>query len=201
MAISTYTELQTAIGNWTDRTDLALRFPEYIALFEAQVNRKLRVRPMNVGAQLTPSGGLADLPTDYLSWNRLTWNGSPRRDLEYVRSDYFWRNYSTDRSDIPTIFTIRGDEIQINSTDTTNLVLYYSQKVPALSVSAPTNWLLDSHPDAYLYGSLVQLAAATSDMEQGLAWNALAEKAINEIWSLDFAQHGVLTQRQLGPNP
>ena len=31
------------------------------------------------------------------------------------------------------------------------------QKIPALADNA-TNWLLDAHPDAYLYGSLMQSA-------------------------------------------
>jgi hypothetical protein len=39
--------------------------------------------------------------------------------------------------------------------------MLYSQKVPALSDSATTNWLLTSHPDAYLFGTLTMSATLT----------------------------------------
>lgn len=34
MAISNYTELQTAVANWLDRDDLSARIPEFIGLCE-----------------------------------------------------------------------------------------------------------------------------------------------------------------------
>ncbi len=46
MSISTYAELQTAVGNWLNRADLTARIPEFIELFEARVKRDLRVRQM-----------------------------------------------------------------------------------------------------------------------------------------------------------
>ena len=41
MAISTFTELKTAVDNWLARTDLAGRAPEFIALAEARMNREI----------------------------------------------------------------------------------------------------------------------------------------------------------------
>ena len=41
MAISTYTELQTAVANWLDRDDMSARIPEFISLTEARFNRIL----------------------------------------------------------------------------------------------------------------------------------------------------------------
>jgi len=38
MAISTFTELKTAVDNWLARTDLAGRAPEFIALAEARMS-------------------------------------------------------------------------------------------------------------------------------------------------------------------
>lgn len=201
MAISTYAELQTALGNWTDRTDLALRFPEYIALFEAHVNRRLRVRPQHTTSTITISSGSGTLPTDYLEWKRVTWQGTPTRELDYVTPSYLAAVNSSSVSANPLYFTIEGETIKVAPLSNTSLVMLYAQKVPALTSTNTTNWLLTAHPDAYLYGSLVNLAAATSDMEQGLAWNAMAEKALGEVWSLDFATRGTMIQRQLGPNP
>ena len=44
MSITTYTELKTAVENWLDHTLFTARVPEFIALFEATANRRLRVQ-------------------------------------------------------------------------------------------------------------------------------------------------------------
>ena len=44
MAITTYSELQTAIANFLARDDLTSRIPEYIELAEARMSRELDTR-------------------------------------------------------------------------------------------------------------------------------------------------------------
>ena len=44
MSLTSYTELQQAIADWLERADLATRIPDFIVLFEAAANRRLRVR-------------------------------------------------------------------------------------------------------------------------------------------------------------
>jgi hypothetical protein len=82
MAITTYAELKTAIENWLDHTLFTARIPEFIALFEACANRKLRARQQETSTNLTPSNGSVALPNDYLAWRRVTWTGSARVELE-----------------------------------------------------------------------------------------------------------------------
>jgi hypothetical protein len=72
MAITTYSELQAAVGNWLDHSLFAARIPEFIALFEAAANRRLRVREQEAATALMPSAGTAALPADYLAWRRVT---------------------------------------------------------------------------------------------------------------------------------
>lgn len=43
MAITTYTELKTAVANWLYRDDLTARVPEFIALAESEIRRRARV--------------------------------------------------------------------------------------------------------------------------------------------------------------
>src|SRR5215471_16871932 len=68
MSITTYAELQAAVGNWLDHGLFAARVPEFITLFEAAANRRLRVREQEATATLTPSSGAVALPADYLAW-------------------------------------------------------------------------------------------------------------------------------------
>jgi hypothetical protein len=199
MAITTYAELQTAIGTWLDRT--IANVTDHIALFEAQVNRRLMVRPQTTSTTITMSNGSGSLPSDYLEWKRVTWSGSPTRELDYVTPSFLSSvNASSSQAD-PAYFTIEGSNIKVGPLSDTSLDLLYSQKVPALSVSATTNWLLTAHPDAYLFGSLTMVATQTDDEGNGRAWNALTQNILGELWGLDFAQRGQMVQRTLSPTP
>jgi len=199
MAITTFAELQTALGVWLDRS--LTNITDHIALFEAQVNRRLLVRPQTTTATVTMSGGSGTLPTDYLEWKRVTWSGNPTRELEYVTPSLLSSVNASGTSDNPLYFTIEGSNLKVGPLSNTSISLLYSQKVPALSVSATTNWLLTAHPDAYLFGSLTMAATQTADAENGRAWNALTQNILGELWGLDFMQRGQMAQRPIGPTP
>lgn len=201
MSITTYAELQTAIGNWLDRTDLSSRITEFIALFEAQINRRLRVRKQQTTTTLTVTSGVATLPTDYLEWKRLTWTGSPNRQLEYVSPEFLANINQSSVTGPPSYFTIEGESIKVGPLDNTSLSMMYEQKLPALTDSATTNWMLTAHPDGYLFGSLTMSATFTEDAQAGQAWNALTQNILGEIWGLDFVTRGTMTQRPSGPAP
>jgi hypothetical protein len=199
MAISTYAELQTAMAAWLDRT--LTQATDCIALFEAQVNRRLMVRPQTTSTTITMSSGAGTLPTDYLEWKRVTWSGETKRELEYATPSFLSSFNAASASGNPTYFTIEGSTLKVGLLSDTSIDLLYSQKVPALSVSATTNWLLTAHPDAYLFGSLTMAATLTSDAENGRAWNALTQGILGELWGLDFSQRGHMAQRTMGPTP
>ena len=55
MPLATYTDLTAAIGNWLQRSDLAAPSPNFVQLFEACANRRLRVRQQEAVAILTPN--------------------------------------------------------------------------------------------------------------------------------------------------
>jgi hypothetical protein len=54
MSLTNYTDLQTGIQNWLQRQDLNAIIPDFITLFEACANRRLRVRQMETVTLLTP---------------------------------------------------------------------------------------------------------------------------------------------------
>jgi hypothetical protein len=195
MAITTYTELQTAIGNWLDHSLFTTRVPEFIALFEACANRKLRARQMEISTNLTPSSGSVALPSDYLSWRRVTWTGSTRVELEYVHPSYLQAAYPTSPVDVPRIFTIEGSTLKVRPLDTTPLEFDYFQKIPALASVAPadgtqTNWLLAAHPDLYLFGSLVEAEMFGVNDERAPIWKARRDEIFDEIDKLQHKTRG-----------
>lgn len=201
MALDTYANLQTAIADWMARSDLTTVIPDFITLLEARVNRELRVRSMLTSTNLTPSSGSATLPTDYLEWKRVTWTGSSRIELEWVEPTYLQAAYPTSPSDTPRRFTIEGTTLKIRPIDGTALEFLYYQKIPALSNSNTTNWLLTAHPDLYLYGSIASGKAYMQDAEKAAFAAQAASAVMDSIKSLDRATQGQAQIRAYGSTP
>jgi hypothetical protein len=201
MSITTYAELQAAVGNWLDHSLFAARIPEFIALFEAAANRRLRVREQEATATLTPTSGAVALPSDYLAWRRITWTGAPRVELQYVHPSYLQAAYPSSPTDVPRIFTIEGTTLKIRPLDGTPLELDYFQKIPALSDAAPSNWLLAAHPDVYLFGSLVEAEMFGVNDERAPAWKARRDEIFDEIEKLTNKTRGAGATRVMGVTP
>ena len=114
MSIATYTDLQAALGNWLDHSLFAARYGDFIALFEAAANRRLRVKEMEALATLTPAAdGTVALPSDYLAYRRCTWTGQARNELRYVQPAYFQAAFPTRPADVPRFFTIENLTLKV----------------------------------------------------------------------------------------
>ena len=201
MAITTYSELQAAVGNWLDHSLFAARIPEFIALFEAAANRRLRVREQEAATVLTPSSGAAALPADYLAWRRVTWTGSPRVELQYVHPSYLQAAYPSTPSARPRVFTIEGSTLKIRPVDATALEFDYFQKIPTLSDGVATNWLLAAHPDLYLFGALVEAEMFGVNDERAPLWKARRDEIFDEIVTLSNKSRGAGDIRVMGVTP
>ena len=180
MSITTYSELQQGIADWLERADLAARIPDFIVLFEATANRRLRLRQQEAVATLTPSSGAAALPADFLGARRVTWTGQSRVELEYVQPSWLQAAYPTAPAGVPRVYTIEGATLRIRPVDGTALELDYFQKLPALS--AGVNWLFGAHPDVYLFGALTE-ACLFAPEKAALApvWKARRDESFDEL--------------------
>ena len=198
MPITTFSELKSAVASWLARDDLSANIADFIALFEAAANRRLRVRQMETTASLAPSAGAAMLPADYLAWRRLTWTGDRRRELEYVHPSYLQAAFPDASSGVPRLFTIEGSTLKIRPTDGTALEFGYFQKVPALSDAAPSNWLLAAHPDLYLFGALTEAQGFNVDPDKMAMWGSRRNDIFEEIDKLDGKTRGAGAVRVMG---
>ena len=192
MAITTYADLQAAIADWLDRADLTLRIKDFIALAEAQMNRGLRVRRMVSRSTASVDGGFAELPSDYLQAIALRLDGERLAPAPpEVIADY---RSASDSPGKPRVFAIVGGELQFfPSPDRAyDVELTYHAKIPALSVSNPSNWVLAEAPDAYLYGALLQAAPYLRDNEAAQVWNAGFTAALDGLRMADRTPAGLL---------
>ena len=199
MAITTYSELQTAIQSWLARTDLATVAVDWITLFEAAANRRLRVRQMETSTTLTPVSGSVSLPSDYLSWRRVTSSGSPLQELEYVTPTYLNWAFPGGSVANAAVFTIEGSTLKVRPSSDTALDFDYFQKIPALSIA--TNWLITAYPDAYLFGSLYHAYEYIRDYELAAFRKQQRDEIFTEIETLSNKTRGIGGMRVLGPTP
>lgn len=154
MAISTYSELKTAVANWLDRTDLTSRIPEFIALAEADIRIDVRCRAMEALASSALTGETLAFPTRYLEARRLVVNGDV---LTYVSPEVYAQ--MSDASMTQDVYTVIGESFYIltGASGDTYTLLYWAS-FAAFSADADTNWLLTNAPGVYLFGTLKHAA-------------------------------------------
>lgn len=199
MSFSTYAGLQTYVEAQLARSDLSGYYNDFVTLFEASAARRLRIRPMQTTATLTPASGSANLPSDYLGYLRATVQSSPVIDMEYVDPSYLQSLFSTVQTGAPRYFTIEGSALKTRSSDTTSIEFLYYAKSGTL-VSA-LNSLFTSHPDAYLFGVLKEAYAFNKKFDEAAAWAQRLEGAFQEISTLNFRERGSMAIRPIGAFP
>ena len=184
MAITNYSELQTAVGSWLNRSDLSSNIPDFITLAEASFNRVLRTRNQITRATSSVNAQYVALPTDLIELFNIQINTDPIKRLEQVSLDKADDLRSANSSSgTPAYFAITGNNIELIPTpnDTKTIEIIYYAKITALSSSNTTNWLLDNYPDIYLYGTLVQAEPFLMNDERLGTWGTLLSKAQEEL--------------------
>ena len=189
MALSTYAELRTSIGDWLNRSDLSATIPDFISLAEAQIERTLRTRQMIVRANADFNAQYGTVPADFLEAKSLKLTSTnPPTPLSFLTIDALDQQSSTyTASGKPKFFGVVGNQLRIqpapDGTYTTELT--YFAKLTKLSNSVTSNWLLASSPDIYLYGSLLQAAPYLQDDARIQTWATLYERALNDLRTAD----------------
>ena len=182
VAIVDYTSLQAAVADWLNRTDLVDQIPAFITLSTAQFNRELRLRDMMVRANATSNAENVLLPDDWLEHYSLQLaEGTPGGPLLYVSE--------RESNDIKALnpgggsvegYTIIGNMIELVPApgDNVDLRMVYYARIPDLSATVPTNWLLQKSPDLYLYSTLMQSAPYLKEDTRAVAWSQLRQALI-----------------------
>ncbi len=183
MTIATYSELVTEMEAWLNRTDLTARIPSFVKLFESRFNRLVRVPAMETTSTATLSVQTLTLPTDFLQARALYLETDPISVLEYMAPQQFRQTWAANASGQPLVYTIEGSDLVFGPVPDGNytLTINYFQRLPALTSSNTTNWLLDSYPDIYLYGSLCMADAFLRDEDQVAKWKSAWDEATGEL--------------------
>ena len=159
MAITSYSELLTALENWIARSDLDDRYPECIALAEGVANRHLDCQQMSTrNASFSINAVSVAVPTRFAGVRAFKLNTATPSPLFYVKPDDFDdpREAAYPATGQPGYYTILGDAFLFSPTpdSTYTATLVYRTNLTPLSTSNASNWLLAGFPDVYLHGAL-----------------------------------------------
>jgi hypothetical protein len=185
MAITTYTELQASIASWLNRDDLAANVPDFIALAESSINTEVRHWRMETRAETTIDGQFTGIPSDWLSTIRFHLESNGTTDLRYLSRAAMQsqRSETQDSTGTPKYYGNNSGQFEMLPAPdgSYNAILLYYAKVPALSDTNETNWLLTHHPDIYLYGALLHSAPFLQEDARAQTWAALYTSAVKRV--------------------
>ena len=185
--ITTYSELQTSIANWLIKTNLTSTIPEFIQLAEARLKRDHRARKLQNTSMLV-SADDHSLPSDFHTLETLSHDGTTYFGaVQIVPADRLPEiKARLGTTGAPVYAAILDGIVRFAPAPdgTYTLKFSYWRKVDSLSDSNPTNWLLDDHPDIYLYGALLESAPFLKDDNRIPVWGQRYEAALEELTAM-----------------
>lgn len=177
-----YSTLKTAVADWLNRTDLTAVIPTMVMLAERRFRRQLRIKDQIQRATKPVAQEYTSLPSDWLAAQQLTViSENPPRALDYRTPDSAHRDSQIPGP--PVRVSIVGHTLRLipPPASVVELELLYYKDIPALSDAEPTNWLIELHPDLYLFGTLRMSAPYLRDDERLPLWEAEYQMVLGEL--------------------
>lgn len=176
--ISDYSDLIEKARLWLDRgTELDPLMPSFIALAESYMNRTLRTPEMEAIANPVQENGAFGLPDDYLALRGVSASGYP---LVAMSPASLAHTYG-DLAGCPRGYALQGRQVTVAPVGDEALQLAYWQRIPALTLNNPTNWVLDLNSDIYLYGTLASAETYIDNPARVAQWRGAFEGAIDQL--------------------
>ena len=200
----TYSELKTNIANYLNRSDLTSEIDIFIDNTEAEMNRRLRVADQVKRSVATADGQYLSLPSDWLEAINIEITSNDFRPLMQmsIESLDVYRKANNNITGQPIYYAIVDNTLELAPTPDAEytLQLTYFSKIDALSDSNTSNFVLASHPDIYLYGSLKHASVFLMEDERAPLFNAQFEKSLEEIRlqqeRAEFAKGSLIPRRR-----
>lgn len=170
MALSNYSELQSSVANWLNRSDLTTEITgDFIVLTEKDFNSKLRIRKMvESDSSFSINAETVALPSGFLQVRDLfILSGGTKYALRYMTPPQMDEIRGSSSTGMPSVYTILGDKFRFASKpdSTYTATINFYKTFDPLSDSNTSNYILTNHPQIYLYGSLYHAAQFLGGVE------------------------------------
>lgn len=181
--IGEFTTLVNTIKAWTNREDFTTtQVTEFIAIAEARFNRVLRHPEMEEIVSATLRTGNNDLPADFLAMRSIY---TATHELKAMTPNALIRDYGA-ASGQSVAYTLLGAgprKIRLGPqpASATTVTMVYYKKIIGVNEENADNWLLNEHPDLYLYGCLLAAEAYLANDERLPIWKRAYDEALAEL--------------------
>lgn len=162
MGLGTYDELKAEVAAILARSDVTSSssvMDVFICQAEADINRRLKTVRNTKKQDITTDGTDITLNADFHRMRSLEFDDEPK-DIQYTPDSGFG-GLDVAGTSRPKFFSIvyddQNERYQLRfgpNGSSYDLTLKYYAKIPALTSSNTTNWLLSEHPQTYLDGCL-----------------------------------------------
>lgn len=180
-AIASLPELVTAIRDEIDDEGFSeSKIYRAVTFVESWFNRVLRVPSMETSVQIPVEREKTALPADYLQLRNIYQEGVPDSPLRTMAPAALRRLYQG-RAGTPCAYAIENRNLIVGPVGETLLEINYYQRIPYLTVSSPTNWLLDEQPDLYFHAVLARIYRLIHDYASSATEQGIAEEIIGQL--------------------
>lgn len=181
-AIPDYPSLKAEVSSFLDRDDIDLKIPTFVLLAESHFNRELRTPDMERTLTFSVENEDTPLPTDYLAMRAIYQETTPDNPLVGMSPDELRLEY-LGQSGTPRAYAIVAGSIRtgpVTDTAVTFSMDYFAQ-IERLSDASPVNWLLEKHPDLYLFTTLFYAEQYLDNDSRAAKWFQLAQGILMRI--------------------
>lgn len=182
--INTTAGLRTAIVDaMGNRADVLAQVDDFIVLAEAEFNRVLRLPGMvTTNVAFAASARFTDLPTGFEEMLRVQrYEGGERKRIDFIGDEYAPK---IDRGigGTPRYWDVIGLKLELMPAPSAAMTLDISYWADLTTITAGTaNFLLTSHPDLYLYRSIIAAAQRMQDDKRLKRYSDLYSQVLGEV--------------------
>lgn len=182
MAITTYAELQTAVGNWLHRADLTSYIPDLITLGETRIMREVKSRDMETAFSDTIASQVIALPTSYIELKFAYVFVSKNIRLQRRTAQWIYETYPVRTGEgTPNFIAREGSNFIFGPSPASTYTVtgVYYKDIGPLSSSAHA--LFTNNPDLYLFAALAETEPFLKNDKRVALWEAKYNKIKDDI--------------------
>lgn len=198
-----YSKLKEVIADFANRQDLQAQIPLFIEMTESRLRRDLRdVVRMSQRAEAMVYGEYFPLPCDWCETIKVIADDSVLRLAD---------SFNIERVELsggPKFYRHSGDQLQllpatdVSESDPIRFEMEYLAFPEPLSDENPTNWVLQTYPELYIYGAMLQVSPFLMEDARVPVWaqaygeavsaaNVASERARGSGSALRMQRHGL----------
>jgi len=191
MSLVNYSDLKSAVKNWTQRgTEVDTFIDDIITVSERRIYRELRVRAMETALSDTIAGGTIALPTGYVALKYAYINTTPVRFLERKTAEWIYERYPNRVAQSTPKYIAREASTFIfgpfPDSGYSIAGIYYKRLDPiATSVST----IFTDNPDLYLFAGCLQMGIFLENTAMVNKFEPMYQNAKNQVQGEDDSEY------------